>query len=110
MKYKNTLIALSLVVLGGGLINAATETPAIKAPEAIKIVEPEVPYTQTRWGATGTVVVTFQINEYGHPVKIRLESYDDRIYAAKVEEAVRQWRFKAPAVKGVTYRQVVNFS
>ncbi|MEX0332196.1 MAG: energy transducer TonB [Puniceicoccaceae bacterium] len=110
MKTKNVLIALSIIALSGGIINAAPETPEVKAPEALKIVEPEVPYSQTRWGATGTVVVTFEINENGETANIHIESADDTVYAAKVEEAVRQWRFKAPEVQGVTYRQVVNFS
>lgn len=110
MNTRNKLIALSLIALGGGVINAAPEAKPVAAPEAIKIVEPEVPYTQTRCAVEETVVVTFQINRHGQPMKIRFESYDDRTYADRVAEAVRQWRFKAPEEVEVTYRQVFKFS
>jgi TonB family protein len=110
MTYKKTFIAMTLILVGGGVLNAGTEPSAIEAPQALKIVEPEVPYAQTRWGATGEIVVTFQINKEGETTNIQLVSADDTVYAAKVQEAVSQWRFEAPEVEGVTYRQTVRFN
>jgi TonB family protein len=110
MKKKNILLALSIIVLTGGIVNAASEQAAVKAPEAIKIVQPKAPVLQVRMGLTDTVVVTFQINEAGRPVKIKAESYQDPAYAKAVEDAVRKWRFAEPTEQNVTYRQVANFS
>lgn len=109
MKNQNILLAVSVLILAGGLLNAAPEGIEVTQPEAIVTVEPEVPVNYLRWGITGEVVVTFQINDEGRPEHIELESYDDRIYGKNVKDAVRQWRFKAPQVKGVTYRMPVKF-
>jgi TonB family protein len=110
MKNKYIILALSFVVLGGGLATAAPENTVITAPEALKIVQPEAPVLQSRMGLSDTVTVTFQINEEGRPVKIKLEAYDNENYAKAVESAVRKWRFKAPSVSGVTYSQTIRFS
>jgi TonB family protein len=109
MKNKSTLIVLSLLTLTGSLLTADPPSTVIAAPQAIEMEQPEVPVNYRRWGYTGEVVVTFQINEAGQPENIRLESYDDRICAKRVTSAVRQWRFEAPVAKGVIYRQKVKF-
>jgi TonB family protein len=110
MKIKYIVLALSFVVLGGGIASAASESAVINAPEAIKIVQPEAPVLQSRMGLSDTVTVTFQINKEGRPVKIKLEAYDNENYAKAVESAVRKWRFKAPSIEGVTYSQTIRFS
>lgn len=110
MKYLKSAIILSLLPLIGGHLKSAPATADIKAPHAIEIVQPEVPVNYIRWGVPGNVVVSFRINEEGKTEQIRIEDTNDRLYASRVEEAVRKWRFEKPEVAGITYRQAVNFS
>jgi TonB family protein len=104
------LLIIASITLGGTLSQAAPATADIKAPKALQIVEPEVPVNYIRWGVPGQVVVSFQINDNGETEYIRIEDADDRLYASRVEEAVRKWRFEKPEIAGVTYRQAINFS
>jgi len=109
MKILTTTI-LSLLAIGGNLLNAAPETADLRLPAAIEFDAPEVPANYARWGLPGYVVVEFRINEDGRTEGIQLVEYDDRLYASRVEEAVRRWRFEKPEIAGVTYRLPVNFS
>lgn len=109
MNTNKVLILLSLAVLGGGVINAATEPVKIQKPEAITIVEPEVPYDFIRWGVTGTVTVSFKINAEGVPEDIAIESACNKVYARNVVAAVNQWRFVPPEIEGVRYLMPVVF-
>lgn len=110
MKILTTTTILSLLAIGGNHLNATPETADLRLPEAIEIDAPEVPANYARWGLPGHVVVEFRINEDGRTEGIQLVEYDDRLYASRVEEAVRRWRFEKPEVAGVTYRLPVNFS
>ncbi|NDV61597.1 TonB family protein [Puniceicoccales bacterium CK1056] len=109
MKILTQSILLSVLALGGSVLSAAPQTMELKAPQAIEIIEPEVPVNYMRWGIKGHVVVTFQINEEGQPENIHLVDYDDRVYAKVVTKALRQWRFEKPEVEGITYRLPINF-
>ena len=105
-----TTIILSLLAIGGNFLNAAAETEDFRLPKAIEMDAPEVPANYARWGLPGHVVVEFRIKEDGRTEGIQLVEYDDRLYASRVEEAVRRWHFEKPEVAGVTYRLPVNFS
>lgn len=109
MKILTTTI-LSFLAIAGNLIHAAPGTADLRLPEAIELNAPEVPANYARWGLPGHVVIEFRINENGRTEAIRLVDYSDRLYASRVAEAVRGWRFEKPAITGVTYRLPVNFS
>ena len=110
MKIQNTIVSLSLIILGGSLFGAGQETLKVREPRALEIVEPAVPVNYLRWGIPGHVLIEFKIDAEGCPQNIELVSYDDRRYAKSVKEAVRQWRFEQPEIAGLTYRLPVNFS
>ena len=110
MKLLSTTLTLLFSALGGSLLNAAPETLELKAPQAIEIIEPDVPVNYIRWGKSGHVVVDFEIDEEGRTQNVQLVDYDDRTYAKNVKDAVRQWRFEKPEVAGITYRLPFNFS
>lgn len=108
MKILTTTI-LAFLAIGGTLLHATPKTADLRFPEAIEMKAPEVPANYARWGLPGHVVIEFRINTDGRPEAIRLVEYSDRLYASRVEEAVRGWRFEKPAIPGVTYRLPVNF-
>ena len=112
MKVENNRIrsALLLLVLGTGSLVAQPETAELREPRAIRVVEPMVSYTFGRYGITGKVEVTFQLNEQGHPRNIKVEAASHTEYAESVLNALRQWRFEQPEVAGITYRLPVLFN
>jgi TonB family protein len=109
MKILTTTI-LSLLTVGGSLLQATPGTADLRSPEAIETKAPEVPANYARWGLPGHVVIEFRIAEDGRTEAIRLVDYSDRLYASRVEEAVRGWRFEKPRIAGVTYRLPFTFS
>jgi len=110
MKYAKYILLMTTIATGAGLAQAATEPAVAEKPQAIKVVEPDVPYEMIRWEVKGEVTVTFQINQQGVPENIKVEATDNQVYAREVVEAVAQWRFVPPQVQGVTYVQTVKFS
>ena len=109
MKNKHLQIILSLLTLSASLSYAEPDQPAVPEPVAVFIEAPEVPVNYSRWGVTGEVVVSFEINQDGRTRNIRIESHNDRQYAMNVEKAVRRWRFESPELVGVKYRQTIRF-
>ena len=104
MKKPTILTLMSIIALSGSLTAAAPVPAALEEPQAIEIIEPEVPVNYLRWGVTGEVVVTFQIDEQGRTENVSIESSDDRLYAKSVRKAVRQWRYRPATKNGVKVR------
>ena len=110
MKYAKYILLMTTIATGAGLAQAATEPAVVEKPQAIKVVEPDVPYEMTRWEVRGEVTVSFEINQQGVPENIIVRASDNTVYSEKVMEAVAQWRFVPPQVEGVTYVQTIKFS
>ena len=112
MTHMNKLILLSLstIALSGGVVSAATASPPVEEPKAIKIVKPQVPYDFMRSGVTGEVEVAFEINASGEPENVRVLSSSNKIYAELVKQAVAKWKFEQPGVLGVEYHLPVVFN
>lgn len=111
MKNNTALILVTLAtLLSGGIASAAAEAKGLSKPEAVTIVEPEVPYNFTRWGVTGEVEVSFSIDREGRTEDIVIESASNPVYAESVKRAVAQWTFEKPEVPGVRYHVPVVFN
>ena len=110
MKYTTYILMLTTIATGASLAQAAETSTVSEKPQAIKVVEPEVPYEMTRWEVKGEVTVSFTINEQGQPENVSVQSSDNTVYSEKVLEAVQQWRFAPPKTAGVTYVQTIKFS
>ena len=110
MKYAKYILLMTTIATGAGLAQAAEQSAAVEQPQAIKVVEPEVPYEMIRWEVRGEVTVSFQINDQGETENIIVRASDNTVYSEKVVEAVSQWRFTPPETQGVTYVQTVKFS
>jgi TonB family protein len=111
VKNRNLLIALAMLVAGSGeILSAEPETAELREPEAIRIVEPIVPYEFTRYNIRGNVEVTFRIDEAGRPDEIVVETATHNEFAESVKNALRQWRFERPEVPGMKYRLPVIFN
>ncbi|MGC9451768.1 MAG: TonB family protein [Oceanipulchritudo sp.] len=111
MKNRNLLITLALLVSGnGGVLLAQPETTELREPEAIRVVEPIVPYEFSRYNIRGNVEVTFRIDEEGRPDEIVVETATHNEFAKSVKNALRQWRFERPEVPGMKYRLPVVFN
>ena len=108
MKYRNHLVAIMIIATGAGLATAA-EPAQLEVPQAIELVEPEVPYNFIRWGVTGDVEIAFEINEEGHTEKVTIVSATNKQYGDLAKEAVAQWKFEKPAVAGVEYHVPIRF-
>jgi TonB family protein len=102
MKLKYILLLPTLLI--GEILFAEPDTPGIITPQAIEVVEPEVPIMYARAKVQGEVMVRFKLNEQGEPENIQLESASNKVYGRVVEEAVKQWRFEPPMDTRAQYR------
>jgi TonB family protein len=108
---KNALIALLLVMMGGGSLFAeAPETTDLREPMAIRVVNPAVPYPFARYGIKGSVEVVFRLDSDGIPRDIEVETASHPEYAESVENALRSWRFEEPVVADMKFRLPVLFN
>ena len=111
MKTIQSLIIITSVLLTG-IAGHAETTQHIdpQLPRVIEMVKPEVPYSFIRWGVTGKVDITFQINEAGTPENIVVNSASNPVYARSVLHAVSQWRFEKPELAGAEYHLPIVFN
>lgn len=110
VKYSNQILtALLLLISGVGLL-AQPETAEMREPAAIEVVKPVVPHEFIRLGITGSVDVTFRLDDEGRPQDIEVVKTTHRQYGESVTKALRQWRFEPPQQAGIRYLLPVVFN
>ena len=69
-------------------------------PKIIHQTEPEFPEKLRRKKITGTVVISFVLDESGVPRDLKVKSSSNHGFDAASLEAARQWRFEPARVDG----------
>lgn len=73
-----------------------------RAPHAKVQLPPEYPHAMKQSGASGSVVVEFDVDTAGRVVRAEAISYTDREFAEPAVRAVRKWRFEPGRRNGKT--------
>ena len=72
-------------------------------------IPPDYPYAMKQSGASGSVVVEFDVDTTGRVIRAEAISYTDREFAEPAMRAVRKWRFEPGRRNGkaVPFRMAV---
>ena len=74
----------------------------------VRHVSPDYPEKLRRRKITGTVVLTFTVDENGIPQDVKVKSSSNHGFDADALQAIRQWRFQPAEVDGEAAAVITN--